>query len=500
MFFPPLPEMPRLQFLTSFSGPEDLAGTKIGGFQRFVLGEPQVEQGISKPYGVAIHDGKIYVCDVGRRTVEVLDVRNRTFGYLTKDQRLMNPVNICVTRDGTKYVADPTVGAVFVFGRNDSLNAMLGRELGIAPIDVSVRGQLCYVSDFKSNQIVVFDLNTQQEIARIGEQGAAQPKGTTPELPAGQILLISDIALDQQGHIYVTDKAAARVTQFDQSGRLQRVIGRWGSNIDEFVRPKGIAVDSSRRIWVVDAASEVAKIYDDQARLLLFFGLPGNKPGMMNLPAKIAIDYDNVEFFQQYAVEGARIEFLVLVSNQYGPNKISVYGFGQFPMQARAIADARHLSLQTGTQGDLAPETPGPGQPSLTPGGGLSAAGSEAQIADLYQRSLALYRSGEFEQAREGFVTVLNSGTIPPAMASTIQGYLADIDSRASRDGQKQQIADLYYRSVSLYRSGQLEEARKGFETVLRSGLIPPAMEKTIENYLADIDNTLTGRRSPQPR
>ncbi|MFC1635742.1 hypothetical protein ACFL5Z_12955, partial [Planctomycetota bacterium] len=58
-----------------------------------------------------------------------------------------------------------------------------------------------------------------------------------------------------------------------------------------------------------------------------------NKPGMMNLPATIIVDYDNVEFFQKYAVQGAKIEFLVLVSNQYGPNKISVYGFGTFPGQ-----------------------------------------------------------------------------------------------------------------------------------------------------------------------
>lgn len=502
VFFPPLPEMPRLQFLKSFSGPDDLGGATGGGFQRFVLGEPQTEQGISKPYGVAIHDGKIYVCDVGRRTVEVLDVRNGKFGYLTKDRRLMNPVNIHITGDGTKYVADPTAGAILVFDRDDNFSAMLGTKLGIAPIDVTVSGRRCYVSDFTSNQIVVFDISTQQEIARVGEEGAAQPQGTTAELPPGQILLISDLALDQRGNIYVTDKAAARITQFDRSGRLQRVIGRWGSNIDEFIRPKGIALDSSQRIWVVDAASEVAKIYDDQARLLLFFGLPGNKPGMMNLPAKIVVDYKNVHFFQQYAVEGARIEFLVLVSNQYGPNKVSVYGFGQFPMQARTIADAKRLSLQTGTQRDMPPEVPRPGQPSLAPGAGQSPAGNQEQIADLYQRSLAQYRSGQFEQAREGFTEVLNSGTIPPAMARTIQGYLADIDSRsrASGSGQKQRVADLWHRSVSLYRSGQLEEARRGFVTVLNSGLIPPAMEKTIENYLADIEDTLTRRRSTQPR
>lgn len=501
VFFPPLPEMPRLQFLKSFSGPDDLGGATAGGFQRFVLGEPQTEQGISKPYGIAIHDGKIYVCDVGRRMVEVLDLKTREFRYLTKDRRLMNPVNIYITNDGTKYVADPTVGAVFVFDKDDNLSALLGKELGIAPIDVVVRGPQCYVSDFTSNQIVVFDMNTQQVIARIGQEGAAQPQGATPELPPGQILLISDLTLDRDGNIYVTDKAAARITQFDPSGGLARVIGRWGSNIDEFIRPKGIAVDAERRMWVVDAASEVAKIYDDQARLLLFFGLPGNEPGMMNLPAKIVVDYDNVRFFEQYAVAGASIEFLVLVSNQYGPNKISVYGFGRFPMQARAIADARRLSLQTGSQQDLGGRVDtGPSQSSAPPGAGPSPARSQEQIAGLYERSLASYRAGKYQQAREGFVEVLNSGLIPPAMARTIQGYLADIENRDARSGQKQEIADLYYRSVEAYRSGRLEEARQGFAAVLRSGLIPPAMEKTIENYLADIDNNLAGRRNTQPQ
>ena len=497
MFFPPLPEMPRLQFLKSFSGPDDLGAAKAGGFQRFVLGEPETGQGISKPYGLAIHDGKLYVCDVGRRTVEVLDLRNRTFGYMTKDRRLMNPVNIYITPDGTKYVADPTAGGVFLFDRNDALQGILGKGLGIAPIDVVVRGRRCYVSDFSSNRIVVFDIDTQREITRIGEEGAAQAQGSTPELPPGQILLISDLTIDQRGDVYVTDKAAARITQFDRSGKLRRVIGRWGSNIDEFIRPKGIAIDRDQRIWVVDAASEVAKIYDEQARLLLFFGLPGNRPGMMNLPAKIVVDYDNVEYFEQYAVNGAKIEFLVLVSNQYGSNKVSVYGFGQFPMQEQAIAQGKKLTLTPGLAQDLdALEGGDPGRMPVEPG---QATSREKEIADLYRRSEALYKSGRFDEAKTGFETVLRSGLIPAPMVRSIEGRLADIRDRATRSRENEQIAALYYRSVNAYREGRLQEARKGFVTVLNSGLIPPAMEKTIENYLADIDDALAKERGIQP-
>jgi hypothetical protein len=240
----------------------------------------------------------------------------------------------------------------------------------------------------------------------------------------------------------------------------------------------------------------VAKIYDEQARLLLFFGLGGNNPGMMNLPATIVVDYDNVEYFEQYAVEGARIEFLVLVSNQYGPNKISVYGFGRFPMQARAIAAGGKSALKTALTQDLgAAEGRDPARLSIVRRDSDGAAANrEEEIAKLYKRSEALYRSGQFEKAKEGYKTVIESGRIPASMVETIEIRLADINER------KEEIAALFYRSVNSYREGKLEDARKGFTTVLNSGLIPPAMEKTMKNYLADIDDVLTRRRGIRPR
>ncbi|MHC4111827.1 MAG: 6-bladed beta-propeller [Planctomycetota bacterium] len=339
VFYPKPPDKPRLQFLKSFSGPDDIGVERPSALERFIVGEPETTEAIVKPYGLAIFQGKLYVCDVGKRLVEVLDLENHTFSYLTKDIRLMEPRSIYIEDDATKYVADKKAGAVFVFDKDNNLSAIFGRESKINPRDVVVHGQRCYVTDSNSNQVVVLNKTTGEEINRMGQKGLLEdPESPLAliELPPGQFLIIGDLTVDRQGNVYVTDIDAGRITEFDKSGVYKRTIGSWGRGIHQFIRPKGIAVDKEDRIWVVDAAFQLTKIYDSEARLLLFFGLPDNKPGMMNMPAKVIIDYDNVEFFRKYAVEGADIKFLVLVSNQYGLNKVNVYGFGSFPEQHQA--------------------------------------------------------------------------------------------------------------------------------------------------------------------
>ncbi|MHC4911896.1 MAG: NHL repeat-containing protein [Planctomycetota bacterium] len=328
ILFPPPPDKPRLQFLKSFSNLKEITGERSDWFESFVLGEPSAadEQGISKPYGVAISEGKIYVCDVGKKMVEVIDVEGKTLAYLTKDRRLMNPVNIWVD-DGAKYVADPLAGAVFVFDREDTLTAILGRELKITPMDIVVRGELCYVANSGSNNVVVLNKRTGEKVTRMGKEG--------DEL--GQIKFIGGLALDDEENIYVTDKIKARVTKFNKDGIFRFAFGKPSDSLVDFVRPKGIAIDREGRIWVVDTGTHVGKVYSPQGRLLMFFGLPGDEPGMMYMPTEIFLDYDNVELFREYAVEGAEIEFVVIVTNQFGSNKVAVYGFGSFPVQERQL-------------------------------------------------------------------------------------------------------------------------------------------------------------------
>ncbi len=345
VFFPPFPDKPRLQFLTSFSSLEENVddAAKPGWFEEFVVGtvEEQKRALIARPYGTAVYDGKLYVCDTARGVL-VFDIKNQTHSYLTKDRRLSNPVSIWID-NGIKYVTDPKAPGIFVFDKSDKLTAIFGRDTGIIPLGVAVRGRRCYVTDQKSKQVIVLDRVTGEEIDRIGKR-IPDGMGLLGNEKA-QFRLIGDLTLDREGNLYVTDRVTAQISKFDDEGTFLRTYGQRGDAVASFVRPKGVAVDRENRIWVVDAGTHVCKIYNDEGRLLLYFGMVGNRPGMMYVPATVTIDYDNVDLFREYAVEGAKLEFLVIVTNQYGSHKVSVFGFGSFPLQEKEIEDAKKRGL-----------------------------------------------------------------------------------------------------------------------------------------------------------
>jgi len=71
------------------------------------------------------------------------------------------------------------------------------------------------------------------------------------------------------------------------------------------------------------------QIFDRDGRFLMFFGESGDGPGGLLLPAKVAIDYDNLKYFQRYLQPGFQAEYLVFVTSQVGPRRVSVFAFGK---------------------------------------------------------------------------------------------------------------------------------------------------------------------------
>lgn len=148
VFFPPPPNTPRLQFLTSYEDGTQFDVEKASFFESFVLGDSEVRtETIAKPYGVAIHDGKIYLCDIGQGNIKVMDVVNNKFTIFPSGRSIAEPRNIFIEKDGTKYVADPGMGAVSVWNAEDKLVAYLGKSLRITPVGIAVKDERLYITD-----------------------------------------------------------------------------------------------------------------------------------------------------------------------------------------------------------------------------------------------------------------------------------------------------------------------------------------------------------------
>jgi predicted CXXCH cytochrome family protein len=72
------------------------------------------------------------------------------------------------------------------------------------------------------------------------------------------------------------------------------------------------------------------------------------------------------------------------------------------------------------------------------------------------------------------------------------------VQQQADRRERAQVMAQMYYTSVSQYRSGRLKEARSGFDALLKSDVVPPTIKQAITQYLADINQRLSQER-PTP-
>ena len=318
VFFPPPPELPRIQYLTAFSSRKDVE--EQSGFNKFVVGEQQ-DVKLDKPYGVAIHEGKIYVCDTNA-TVVVFDLAAKSFAILAGaagQGKLVQPVNVTIDERGRKYVADPGRGQIVVFDAQDAYLRAYGTPGDWRPVDaVPFAGRL-YVADSAKGLVKVFDQESGELVKAIGDQGE----------PAERLDRPTNVAFDREGYLYVSDVGRFQVVKFDRDGHFKRAYGRPGDNLGHFARPKGIALDREGRLYAVDASFSNVQAFNPDGRLLMHFGEAGAQPGNFQLPAKVTIDYDNLRYFQKYLHPDFEAQYLVLVTSQFGPRLVSAFAYGQ---------------------------------------------------------------------------------------------------------------------------------------------------------------------------
>jgi DNA-binding beta-propeller fold protein YncE len=129
----------------------------------------------------------------------------------------------------------------------------------------------------------------------IGEIGNAERLGASQmdvgeSVADGTLIWPTDIALDRQGNVYITDEWLHRISIFTKDGDW---VGKWGtpgSRDGEIDRPSGIAFDGDDNVFIVDTGNNRIQKFTKDGRFLGKWGQEGSGDGQINLPWGIDID------------------------------------------------------------------------------------------------------------------------------------------------------------------------------------------------------------------
>jgi DNA-binding beta-propeller fold protein YncE len=325
-YFPPSPDDPRIQFLTTFESDADLGRTR--SFLDYIIGERKSSDPLIKPYGLAVQDGKVFVCDTVAEVIQVFDFKAKRASTFAPqgEGKLRLPINISIDRDGTRYVADSGRAQVLVYSADGTFLEAIGKRDELKPTDVAISPDRLYITDLSNHCVRVYS-KADRKILFVIPREAQDAKDTN--VVKGRLLSPTNLALDQQGNrLLVSDTGGNAVQIYDLDGKFLRSIGSSGVAPGRFARPKGVAVDRQGLAYVVDAATQVVQIFDTEGRLLLFFAQAGaSTQGEVILPASVKVDYDNIGYFQKFLAPGRECDYLIFVTSQFGGQKVSVYGF-----------------------------------------------------------------------------------------------------------------------------------------------------------------------------
>ena len=293
--FPAPPDPPRFVYERTIAGSADVIPDRAdGAFKRMVTGESDRSEGLSKPYAIAVHRGRIFVSDSMDRFIKVFDVPEGRYFMIGDDEQgmLVKPLGIDVDVAGNLYVADATQRAIIVFSRDGKYLRKIGGPKffeRLSSVTVDDAGQRLLVVDIggvssEQHKVRVFDIGSGEHLFDIGKRGTG----------AGEFNLPRDAAIGKNGQIYVVDGGNFRIQVFDRTGKYLHSFGTVGKQMGNFARPKEIAADAQGNVYVVDAAFGNFQIFNAEGDLLMYIGERSDKGGIARymLPSGIYVDED----------------------------------------------------------------------------------------------------------------------------------------------------------------------------------------------------------------
>lgn len=308
--FPPPPDEPRFIWERAILSSADAKPDEDGdAFKRIITGARKGGVGMGKPYGIVVHQGRVFIGDTASRSVMALDFVKGDFFFVGDGDgagQIYKPLGMTMDAAANLYVVDGSDKNVKIFTRDGDWITTIGKKGDFSrPTGVAVTpdGSRLYIVDTggvnsEKHHVMVFDVMSGEHLFTIGKRG---------DKP-GEFNLPNNAMINTDGNLYVVDGGNFRVQVFTPEGKFIKMVGSVGRQFGQFSRPKGIAHDTEGNIYIADAAFGNFQIFNQEGKLLLFVGGRGpGGPAEYFLPAGIAVDEDGRvymadQFYQKIGV------------------------------------------------------------------------------------------------------------------------------------------------------------------------------------------------------
>ncbi|MBI5004993.1 MAG: NHL repeat-containing protein [Candidatus Lloydbacteria bacterium] len=254
--------------------------------------------------------------------------------------------------DGTLGTKQET-GLLVVFNKENKVAQEMtfpGR-----PIGITLSGDNLFVTDGLNHRVAVIDKKSLTIVKTFGKSGERE----------GEFRFPKGIAIDEKGFVYIGDTFNGRIQVLDKNGTFVSQYGYYSSLLGGFLGLSGVSADKTGKIYAVDSifrkkvAQDEIQIFNsaqfyrsgekipsadtkltDTGRKNALYGY-FQKPYAMEMgrakndsgeslymPIGLAIDYQNVAYFEKYASPGTKIDYLIWLTSQSAGNGKNITVFG----------------------------------------------------------------------------------------------------------------------------------------------------------------------------
>lgn len=349
--WPNPPAITRVRYLDIFYAekfePSKAARKKSAWMDRLsgvATGETRVTRShfqLVTPYGVVVDSkGRLYVADEKVGAIFVFNTETKDVELIKHGlhARFKLITGLAIDDADHLFVSDSMARRVLVFNPQHRLEGTITEGMASpAGLAIDNTNRFLYVADADLDQVLVYDADSPHKLLRTIGTRSKNHELTAP----GDFSRPTNLAVDANGNLYVSDTFNDRVEIFDADGGFIRTFGKPGDGPGYFARPKGIAVDKDGHIWVADGVQDRVQVFTPEGRLLLWMGGHGNLPGQFGSIAGLTIDKNNRVFTsEQYP---GRVQMFRYVSNEEA-------------MAEKARRDAEEQKKSEGAKAEKPPE------------------------------------------------------------------------------------------------------------------------------------------------